>query len=260
MKSASMPIPSPTGRSPLGTLQDGGTRVPLPDMETCRKFLLGFSREISVPRGTKLMIGNVFYLLEGAVSLTAVSATGERHSLVYFEPGDLLSFIPSVNHVYSIPHEAFDFLLYNESLAMFAQTPCRLVCTDHRQFMRHMDEEPIKTLLIRGLASNLLKVIVQSVNNCTLSATVRVCRMLSVFMQKEEPHAIPRYLTHTEIAGHLSLHVMTVTKIFHSLRREGILGRIHGVTLVKDPARLMSLASQKSLLSYKNAGAESPRT
>ena len=253
MKSFSMPLPPLPGNNPLGSLPDGGKRPPLPDMETCRNFLMRFSREITGPRGTKLMINRVFYLLEGTVTLTVVSATGERHSLVYFEPGDLLSFMPSVNHTYAIPHEAFDFLLYNESLSMFAKTPCRLICTDHREFMRHMDEEPVKTLLIRGLAANLLKVIVQSVNNCTLPATVRVCRMLSVFMQQDAPHAIPRYLTHTEIAGHLSLHVMTVTKIFQSLRKEGILDREHGITFVKDPARLMSLASQQSLLSYKNS-------
>ena len=252
MKSASMTIPSPNGRSPLGTLPDCGAKVPLPDMETCRNHLLRFSREIAVPRGTKLMVDRVFYLLEGTVTLTAVSATGERHSLVYFEPGDLLSFIPSVNHVYSIPHDAFDFLLSNESLAMFAKTPCRLISTEHREIMRHMDEEPVKTLLIRGLAENLIKVIVQSGNNCTLSATVRVCRMLSVFMRKDPPHHLPRYLTHTEIAGHLSLHVMTVTKIFQSLRKEGILGKERGITFVKDPARLRSLAAQQSLLSYKH--------
>ena len=250
MKSFSMPLPPMSGNNPLGSLPDGGKRPPLPDMETCRNFLMRFSREITVPRGTKLMINRVFYLLEGTVTLTVVSATGERHSLVYFEPGDLLSFMPSVNHTYAIPHEAFDFLLYNESLSMFAKTPCRLICTDHREFMRHMDEEPVKTLLIRGLAANLLKVIVQSVNNSTLPATARVCRMIAVFMAKEPPHALPRYLTYREIAGHLSLHVMTVTKIFQTLRREGILGKTNGVTFVKDPDALMSLSSQRSLLSY----------
>ena len=47
MKSASMTIPSPNGRSPLGTLPDCGAKVPLPDMETCRNHLLRFSREIT---------------------------------------------------------------------------------------------------------------------------------------------------------------------------------------------------------------------
>ena len=32
------------------------------------------------------------------------------------------------------------------------------------------------------------------------AAPVRVCRMLSVFMEKEPPYTLPRYLTHTEIA------------------------------------------------------------
>lgn len=255
MKSFSMPLPSTQGSNPLGSLPDIGKRTHLPDMETCRNFLMRFGKEITVPRSTKLITNQVYYLLEGIVTLTAVSAAGERHSLVYFEPGDLLNFMPSVNHVYSIPHETFDFMLYNESLSMFAKTPCRLICTEHKKFMCHMDEEPVKTLLIRGLAANLLKILVQSVNNCTLPATARVCRMLSVFMQQHEPYTIPQYLTHTEIAGHLSLHVMTVTKIFQSLRKEGILVREHGVTFVKNPARLMSLASQQSLISYKTPDA-----
>lgn len=250
MKSSFLSIPSPPGGSPLFSLPGGGI-LPPPDMETCRNHLLSFSREISVPRGAKLMMDRVHYVLEGVVALTAVSATGSRHALVYFEPGDLLGFSPSVNHVYSIPHAAFDFLLFNESLAMFAKTPCRLICVEHRDFIVHMDEEPVKSLLMRGLAGNLLKVIVQFVNNCTLPAPVRVCRMLSVFMEKEAPHFLPRYLTHTEIAGHLSLHVMTVTKIFQSLRRQGILGKEHGRPFVRDPAKLLSLASEQSLLSVR---------
>ena len=253
MKSDSMKKTLSMAASPFGASFADGERAPLPDMETCRTFLLRFSREISVPRGARLLVDRVYYLLEGAVTLTALSAIGGHHSLIYFHPGDLLSFIPSVNQAYAIPHEAFDFLLYNESLAMCTKTPCRLICTEHREFMQHMDEEPLKTLLIRGLAGNLMKIIVQSVNNCTLPATVRVCRMLSVSMEKEPPHRLPRYLTHTEIAGHLSMHVMTVTKIFQSLRKEGILGREHGVTFVKKPDALVKLSSQLSQLSYRTS-------
>ena len=246
MKTFSLPTKSPFGASSGDTEHAG-----LPDIESCRKYLLQFSREITVPRGSKLIIDRVYYLIEGAVTLTAMSAVGGYHSLIYFSPGDLLSFIPSVNQAYAIPHDAFDFLLYNESLAMIAKTPCRLVCTEHREFMQHMDEEPLKTLLIRGLAGNLMKIIVQSVNNSTLPATVRVCRMLSVFMEKKPPHNLPRYLTHTEIAGHLSMHVMTVTKIFQSLRKAGILGRNLGVTYIKNPQELLNLASQHRQLSYR---------
>lgn len=234
--------------SPFGPLGDGSKR--LPDIETCRQYLSGFSSEVSVPRGTKLTIGRVYYLLEGAVTLTALPVTGERLSLIYFHPGDLLSFIPAVNHAYAIPHEAYDLLLMSENLVMFTKTPCRLMSMEPEVFIRHMDEEPLKTLLVHGLAGNLMKIIVQSVNNSTLPATVRVCRMLSVFMDREAPHALPRYLTYREIAGHLSMHVMTVTKIFQTLRREGILGKADGVTFVKDPEALMNLSSQRSLLSY----------
>ena len=228
------------------------------DIEACRRHLLNFSREIVVPRGTKLRVDRVYYLLEGAVTLTAMSAVGGAHSLIYFHPGDLLSFIPSVNQAYSIPHEAFDFLLYNESLVMCTKTHCRLLSMEQGEFMRHMDEEPLKSLLILGLAGNLMKIIVQSVNNTTLSATVRVCRMLSVFMEKKPPHALPRYLTYTEIAGHLSMHVMTVTKIFQSLRKEGILGKDKGITFVKKTDELMKLASQLSQISYRNAAHNMP--
>ena len=253
MKSSSMKKLSPTTASPFGSSSGPGGKAVLPDMETCRRALLRFSREISVPRGEKLMVDRVYFLLEGAVTLTALSATGGHHSLIYFHPGDLLSFIPSVNQAYAIPHEAFDFLLCNESLAMCTKTPCRLICTEHGDFMQHMHEEPLHSLLIRGLAGNLMKILVQSVNNCTLPAIVRVCRMLSVSMEKDPPHRLPRYLTHTEIAGHLSMHVMTVTKIFQSLRRAGILGKEHGVTFVRNPEELMRLASQISQLSYRTS-------
>ncbi len=240
---------SPTATSsPFGPLGDGSK--PLPDLETCRQYLTDFGREVSVPRGTKLTVGRIYYLLEGTVTLTALPVTGERLSLIYFQPGDLLSFIPAVNHAYAIPHEAYDLLLISENLAMFTKTPCRLMSMEPEAFIRHMDEEPLKTLLVHGLAGNLMKIIVQSVNNSALPATVRVCRMLSVFMDKKDPHALPRYLTYREIAGHLSMHVMTVTKIFQTLRREGILGKADGVTFVRDPAALMNLSSPRSLISY----------
>ena len=257
MKIDSMKNLSPMAASSFGSLSGTGEKTVLPDMETCRKALLRFSREISVPRGEKLMINRVYFLIEGAVTLTALSATGGHHSLIYFHPGDLLSFIPSVNQAYGIPHEAFDFLLYNESLAMCTKTPCRLICTEHDEFMLHMNEEPLNTLLMRGLAGNLMKIIVQSVNNCTLPATVRVCRMLAVSMEKDPPHRLPRYLTHTELAGHLSMHVMTVTKIFQSLRKAGILGRELGTTFVRNPEELMKLASQVSQLSYRTSSSRS---
>ncbi len=243
-----MTSPFPATSSPFGPSGDGTKR--LPDPEACRQHLLNFSRELSVPRGTKLNTSRIYYLLEGAVTLTALSVTGDPLSLIYFHSGDLLSFIPAVNHAYAIPHEAYDLLLLNENLAMFTKTPCRLLCMEPADFILHMDEEPLKTLLMHGLAGNLMKIIVQSVNNSTLPATARVCRMIAVFMAKEPPHALPRYLTYREIAGHLSLHVMTVTKIFQTLRREGILGKTNGVTFVKDPDALMSLSSQRSLLSY----------
>ncbi len=251
MKSDSMKKFSPPSTSPFGSSAGRAQKTALPDIESCRRYLLPFSTEISEPRGSKLRINRVYYLLDGCVTLTALSAVGGYHSLIYFHPGDLLSFIPSVNQAYAIPHDAFDFLLYNESLTMVTKTPCRLVCTEHREFMQHMNEEPLHTLLIRGLAGNLMKIIVQSVNNSTLPATVRVCRMLSVFMEPEPPHALPRYLTHTEIAGHLSMHVMTVTKIFQSLRKAGVLGRTRGVAFIKDPDALLNLASQHSQLSYR---------
>ncbi len=251
MKSDSLTNLTRAASSPFGSSFDAKDTTGLPDLETCRRHLLRFSREIAVSRGAKLPVNKVYFLLEGTVTLTALSATGGHHSLIYFRPGDLLSFIPSVNHAYGIPHDAFDFLLYNESLAMCAKTSCRLVCTENHDFMLHMHEEPLHTLLIRGLAGNLMKIIVQSVNNCTLPAIVRVCRMLSVSMEKDPPHALPRYLTHTEIAGHLSMHVMTVTKIFHSLRKAGILGKEHGTTFVKNPQELVKLSSQVSQLSYR---------
>ena len=47
------------------------------------------------------------------------------------------------------------------------------------------------------------------------------------------------------------MHVMTVTKIFHSLRTAGILGKEHGTTFVKNPQELVKLSSQVSQLSYR---------
>ena len=46
---------------------------------------------------------------------------------------------------------------------------------------------------------------------------------------------------------------MTVTKIFRSLRKEGILDKDKGVTFVKNPDELMKLASQLSQISYREA-------
>ena len=49
----------------------------LPSTELCREFFLRIGKEIQVPRGATLPADDVFYILEGHVALTAVTADGE---------------------------------------------------------------------------------------------------------------------------------------------------------------------------------------
>lgn len=68
----------------------------LPSTELCREFFLRIGKEIQVPRGATLPADDVFYILEGHVALTAVTADGECHSFMYFRPGQLFNFFPAV--------------------------------------------------------------------------------------------------------------------------------------------------------------------
>ncbi len=222
----------------------------LPSTELCREFFLRIGKEIQVPRGATLPADDVFYILEGHVALTAVTADGECHSFMYFRPGQLFNFFPAVAGACGISLTVRSFSLFTESLFMRTKTACRLVLIERGDFLERMDSQPLQGVLLRALADNLQKALAKSANSCLATAPVRVCRLLAASMAEESPHEIPGYLTHAEIAGHLSLHVMTVTKIFHALREQGILAKQGRAVMVRETGRLLQIANQEKILLY----------
>lgn len=124
-------------------------------------------------------------------------------------------------------------------------------CSDRaRRFSGAHGQPAASGVLLRALADNLQKALAKSANSCLATAPVRVCRLLAASMAEESPHEIPGYLTHAEIAGHLSLHVMTVTKIFHALREQGILAKQGRAVMVRETGRLLQIANQEKILLY----------
>ena len=219
--------------------------------EECRELFLRIGgKEMFVPARFSLPIVGIYYVLEGHVALMGTSVEGEGHSFIHFRPGDVLNFFPVVADSCGIPWTSNSFRLFCESLDMRTKTPCRLILVEHDDFRKHMDEGPVKDLLLRSLTSNLQRALSQSLNNCMVTAPVRVCRMIVTSMSEKAPHILPRFLTHAEIAGHLSLHVMTVTKIFHALREQGILEKSGSTVQVKKPDLLQRIAYQEAQLIY----------
>ena len=168
----------------------------LPSTELCREFFLRIGKEIQVPRGATLPADDVFYILEGHVALTAVTADGECHSFMYFRPGQLFNFFPAVAGACGISLTVRSFSLFTESLFMRTKTACRLVLIERGDFLERMDSQPLQGVLLRALADNLQKALAKSANSCLATAPVRVCRLLAASMAEESPHEIPGYLTH----------------------------------------------------------------
>ncbi len=83
------------------------------------------------------------------------------------------------------------------------------------------------------------------------SAVARVCQLLLDFMTEDDQSVISRFLTYSEIAYYLSMHTMTVTKIFKALRENNIIHKTGQTATIIDKDALLAIADGDLELQYR---------
>lgn len=207
--------------------------------------------EVEIPKGTRLPLDNVYYLMDGVCALTHLTKDGGESSYIFFKPGMLLGFmIPIIEHIgldSDITRKRFQKVNHTIS----TKTDCRCLRMRGSVFMEFLERNPeLYKLLVRSVSENLINVLALSTDKASEPASVRVCQIILDFMDDEPPHVFPRYLTYNEIAFHLSMHVITVTKIFKSLRHSGIIDKRGRTTTVIDKESLISIVNGEEELRY----------
>jgi len=207
--------------------------------------------EVTIAKGGPFDFQNVYYLIEGTAALTHFTENGEQSSFLYFRPGMLLNFLrPVIAHT-GIGSKIAIKRFANLDHVIYAKTDCRCICINGKIMLDYLSKNPqYYTLLLQSLSENLINVLALSTDIVTKPACVRVCQLLQDFMSDDTPPQIPRYLTYTEIAFYLHLHVITVTKIFKALKESGIICKKGWTTIVTDPEGLQKIADGTKELFY----------
>ncbi|WP_320007671.1 Crp/Fnr family transcriptional regulator [Maridesulfovibrio sp.] len=207
--------------------------------------------EVTIPKEGCFDYANVYYLEEGVAALTHLTESGEQSSFIYFKSGMLLNFLRAVTLktgvASSITLRRFD----NLNHTIYAKTKCKCISINGEKFLDYIEKNPeLYKLLLQSLSDNLINLLSISTDIVTKPANIRVCQILLDFMTDDDPPQIPRYLTYNEIAFYLSMHVITVTKVFKALKESGIIAKKGWMTTVIDRERLRAIVEGEEELGY----------
>lgn len=211
-------------------------------------LLHSMGEEFLLPRGKVLRENHIYYLQEGRCALCVYGQCGETSTLIYFEPGRLLNFLPSLSRLYPLHPMTRRRSVPRKFFAVRALTNCRFLRVRHEIFIKAFaDSLPLHSLMVRSLTENILNLLTHAFNSPLLPAGQRICRLLADIMDDQPPHALPRYMTYPEISTHLSIHPITVAKIFKTLREKRIIRKKDAGLTVP-----MSTGCTASLEAWKN--------
>ena len=202
---------------------------------------------------------DVYFLVEGLCALCMEGASGKDMAIIYFLPGRMLNFLPALQKFY--PHKVCE-LCYQAPFADFfvkAIKNSELVRVNHQLFMEEFVHSlPLQTVIIQSLVQNCYDLFSHLLKSLEMPAWQRVARELLENMSGPEPHILPRKITYGEIATHLSIHTVTVAKIFRALQDNGIIERVKDGIMIRDPLRIWRIANGEERLFYKSKSGKRP--
>lgn len=202
---------------------------------------------------------DVYFLVEGLCALCMEGATGKDMAIIYFLPGRMLNFLPALAKYY--PHKVCE-LCYQAPFADFyvrAIKNSELLRVNYQRFLEEFAHSlPLQTVIIQSLVQNCYDLFSHLLKSLEMPAWQRVARELLENMSGPEPHILPRKITYGEIATHLSIHTVTVAKIFRALQDNGIIERVKNGIMIRDPLRIWRIANGEERLFYKSKGGKPP--
>lgn len=200
---------------------------------------------------------DIYFLVEGLCALCMEGASGKDMAIIYFLPGRMLNFLPALEKYY--PRTVCQ-LCYQAPFADFfvkAIKDSELLRVDYQLFLKEFATSlPLQTVIIHSLVQNCYDLFTHLLKSLEMPAWQRVARELLENMSGPEPHILPRKITYGEIATHLSIHTVTVAKIFRALQDNGIIERVKNGIMIRDPLRIWRIANGEERLFYKSRGGE----
>lgn len=215
-------------------------------------ILREMGEEFSLSKGKKVQTEDLLYLIEGKCSLSCYAESGEEVALIYFYPQRLLNFMPSLTRYYPLQEINKKRSVPVQYFAVRAVENCRFLRISAKRFLeRYFSSIPLHALIVHSLIENSFALFTHAFNSPLLPASQRICRLLVDLMRDEPPHTLLTPLTYAEISAHLSIHFVTVAKVFKALRKASIIDKKPGTITVLYPDELRRIADGKERLIYK---------
>ena len=229
-----------------------------------RELLEKLGEKITLAEGEALrrpgkIYKDLYLLVDGLCALSIEGPTGKDMYVIYFFPGRVLNFLPALEKYYPRRQCA---LCYNAPTADFfvkAIKKSELLRIDYQIFLEKFGESlALHTLIIQSLVENCYDLFATMFKSLEMPAWQKVARELLENMEGPHPHILPRKLTYSEISTHLSIHTVTVAKIFRALQDNGIIERVKNGIMIHDPLRIWRIANGEERLFYKNSENKKP--
>ena len=196
-------------------------------------LLRRFGTVRTVPKGTLLSGKEAYWLLRGICALTM-----------------LFGFVPVLGRYYRM-NRLVDVRASRSFSGFMAKTDCSVIELPENAFLDEITRDrDVLSVVLRAAVVNLADMLNHSMVIASLPVPCRVCYMLLEACPEEEPYLLPAYLNYDEIAAHLGVHVITVTKIFGALYSNGILAREGRRRVVLDKERLLRIVQREEELPY----------
>ncbi len=209
-------------------------------------------QEDRVAKGRLLRGRDPFLLLDGMCALCMEAKSGREIAIIHFSPGRLLNFMPCIQDYYmNIGPTNIKFADNNFYIKIL--TDCLLLRIDHELFLeKYFFSLPMHSLIVKSLVQNFTSLYASVFNLREMPAWQRIAEQLLANMSANPPHESMCKITYAEIAAYLSLHPVTVAKIYSAMQDAGIIERQRDRILVLDPQRLQRLSQGTEPLFYKN--------
>lgn len=221
--------------------------------EECLEIIRGMGKRITMRKGEQMRSPDLFYLIKGLCALCIEGETGRDISIIYFTPGRLLNFLPSIGEFYPRHNFAGIAPVLSSSFFVKAISDAELFRINKDLFLKeYFHSLPLQTLIVQALVENCSDLFTHIFNSVERPAWQRVAKFIYENMPDSAPGKLRRKITYQEIATHLSIHPVTVAKIFKALQCEGIITRKHSETTINDPEGLLRIALGRAQLYYKS--------
>lgn len=193
--------------------------------------------------------GNVIYIDKGICALTRTTKEGHEKVYMYFKPGNLTGFIrhllPKTQYPKSYIHQTVNTIITKTEVA------CYLIKKEHffdllKENSRYYED------LTYSLAQNLSNVLEHSALVASENAPSKICAMLLEFSEpKNDRDVLHSCFNYAEIGNFLSLHTVTVAKIFKTLKDKQYIEKIDGQLVIKNKEKLLEICNNEYSFSYK---------